>query len=127
MASNNKDKWVILSIYIHKGVKVITKMPDKIKIEKPKIPPSLAPTNFQEIYDKDEPYLTNCIIHNCSIDSKKMDKIEFSQVLFQNVTFNDVTFRNIELTDVVFEHCDLSNADFMEGVIHRVDSKNAKY
>ena len=57
---------------------------------------------------------------NCTIERDKVDKIEFSQVVFKNVIFNEVSFKNIELTDVVFENCDLSNANFMEGIIHRV-------
>ncbi|MDQ7862208.1 pentapeptide repeat-containing protein [Peribacillus frigoritolerans] len=42
------------------------------------------------------------------------------------MTFSDVSFRNIELTDVIFDHCDLTNADFMGGSIHRVEFKRVQ-
>lgn len=92
----------------------------KINIEHPKIPHHLPSANFHEIFYRDEPYLHSCIISNSSVEREKMERIEFSQVIFKNVIIHEVSFKNIELTDVVFENCDLSNADITEGIIHRV-------
>ena len=109
---------------LEKGNNEGDRMATKFKIEQPKIPYDVTPTDFHVM--DDEPYYELCIISDCSIIGEDIHRIRFEQVMFKNVTFIDVSFRNIELTDVIFEKCNLSNTDFSDAIIHRVEFKESK-
>ena len=66
------------------------------------------------------------IIENCTIEQQEAHRVRFDQVIFRNVVFTDTALAGIELTDVRFEHCDLSNVDFNDAVIHRTVFYNCK-
>ena len=93
----------------------------------PKISPNLDKANFQDIFYEEEPYLTNCKITDTVIAHEDIERLIVSNVIFKNVTFIDCTFQKIDLTDVIFENCDLSNTNLSEGIIHRVAFKTVNY
>lgn len=93
------------------------------KIQQPKINSELAAETFQA---RDEAYYHRCVIQDCFIVAEDVEGIVFEEVIFKNVVFEDVAFHKIELMDVIFDHCDLSNADFSLGSIHRAVFKDSK-
>src|SRR5262245_52784863 len=95
----------------------------KQKILQPIIPNELMPMNFE---DRDDTYVSVALISDCSIVGEEIERLKFEQVVFQNVTFIDVSFRYVELIDVIFERCDLSNSNFGDASIHRVEFKESK-
>ncbi len=66
------------------------------------------------------------LFEDCTICGEDIERLCVEKTVFRNVVFIDVSFRHIELTDVIFEKCDLSNADFSGAVIHRTSVKQSK-
>lgn len=94
------------------------------KITVPHIPQKLSQvevTMFQ-----DEEYIHDCLIENCTIDEHEAMNIDISQVVFRNVIFNHSCWPFAKITDTIFEGCDLSNMNFNEGFMDRVQLKNCR-
>src|SRR6476620_2483556 len=107
----------------HRLMKRMINLSQKLKIQQPKIPSSLTPLDFN---DREDSYINMAIISDCSISQEEIEKLIFEEVVFKNVTFLDGSFRFIQLTDVIFDRCDLSNVDFTDGIIHRVEFRDSK-
>ena len=58
--------------------------------------------------------------------SGKLDGLRAEKVIFRNTVFTDVSFRHMECTDVLFDKCDVSNADFSGSIIHRTAFQHSK-
>lgn len=95
-----------------------------MKIETPRIPSELPVTMRQDIQSND--FLEMEMIQDCEIENSKANKVIFDKIIFRNVTFTETAFTSAELTDVIFEKCDLSNVDFSDAVIHRTEFKDCK-
>ncbi|WP_342564648.1 pentapeptide repeat-containing protein [Paenibacillus sp. FSL R7-0345] len=96
------------------------------KIEFPKIPdPALLPPQHIDALQTKEEY-SRCQISDIQLEYQEAEKVSFDKVLFKNVTISESTLRAIELTDVVFENCDLSNVDFSEAFVHRTEFRQCK-
>ncbi|WLD94599.1 pentapeptide repeat-containing protein [Alkalihalobacillus sp. AL-G] len=96
-----------------------------LKITNPKIPSELDSIDLKEKLQYEQ-HFNMCIIRDCEINGETIEKLCFENVVFKNVTFYDVSFRFLELTDVMFEKCDLSNVDFSDAIVHRVHMKDCK-
>ncbi|WP_257348741.1 pentapeptide repeat-containing protein [Pseudalkalibacillus decolorationis] len=95
------------------------------KLQSPKVPAELSPISLEEEIHH-ERYFQMGIVNDCEITGESIEKLCFEKVVFKNVTFQDVSFRFNDLTDVVFDKCDLSNADFGDAIVHRVEMKECK-
>ena len=81
-------------------------------LDSPKLTEHLPEANFQMIYEEDPPSLFHGHLTDCTISDVEIERPDFSKMWFKNVLFQNVSFENVELTDVVFENCDLSNVNF---------------
>lgn len=106
------------SYYFSKGSKSMN------TIQKPKIPEQLPLLSFSEALKEDQ--IKEAVIENGSITGDELHHLCAEQVIFRNMVFMDVSFRHMECTDVRFEKCDLSNADFSGSIIHRTAFQNSK-
>lgn len=98
----------------------------KDKIDLPKISdPALLPPQLIDALQTKEEY-SSCLISDTHFEYQEADKVSFDKVYFKNVTFSDSTLRGIELTDVIFESCDLSNVNFSEAFVHRTEFRQCK-
>ena len=52
--------------------------------------------------------------------------LEFKECKFDNMIFAESKMVKSDLSNVIFEKCDLSNVDFTDSSIHRVVFKNCK-
>lgn len=100
-------------------------MSNKSTIQAPKLPRVLDHLIWNDELEE-EGYIRNGKFQNCNIESQNTKKVIWDSVVFSNVTFVGSSFPFAELTDVVFEECDLSNVDFSESILHRVVIKNCK-
>jgi len=66
------------------------------------------------------------MIQDTVIEHQHANKVIFDKIVFKNVTFLESSLTGIELTDVIFENCDLSNIDFSNAIIHRTQFKECK-
>lgn len=98
----------------------------KHKIDPPKIADNIALPSQQvfSLQTKDE--FSLCSINDQFIDSQEASKVSFEKVLFRNVTITESSLSGIELTDVIFERCDLSNVNFSDAFVHRTEFRNCK-
>ncbi|ULO06492.1 pentapeptide repeat-containing protein [Paenibacillus sp. 19GGS1-52] len=98
----------------------------KHKIDPPKIADNIAlpPQEIFSLQTKDE--FSFCSINDQFIDSQEAGKVSFEKVLFRNVTITESSLSGIELTDVIFERCDLSNVNFSDAFVHRTEFRNCK-
>lgn len=96
---------------------------DMNTIQKPKIPKELPVLSFAEALQDDQ--IKEAIIEN-GIISGKLHGLRAEKVIFRNTVFTDVSFRHMECTDVLFEKCDVSNADFSGSIIHRTVFQHSK-
>ena len=100
-------------------------MSNKSTIQAPKLPRVLDHLIWNDELEE-EGYIRNAKFQNCNIESQNTKKVIWDSVVFSNVIFIGSSFPFAELTDVVFEECDLSNVDFSESILHRVVIKNCK-
>ncbi|AEP86050.1 pentapeptide repeat-containing protein [Bacillus spizizenii] len=98
---------------------------NKVVIQKPHIPENLQTADFHETVTQDD-VVSMHLFADCTICDEDIERLCVENTIFRNVVFIDVSFRHIELTDVIFEKCDLSNADFSGAVIHRTSVKQSK-
>lgn len=98
---------------------------NKIVIQKPHIPENLQTADFHETVTQND-VVSMHLFADCTICGEDIERLCVEKTIFRNVVFIDVSFRHIELTDVIFEKCDLSNADFSGAVIHRTSVKQSK-
>ncbi|MEK5082652.1 pentapeptide repeat-containing protein [Bacillus sp. FSL H8-0515] len=98
---------------------------NKTVIQKPHIPENLQTADFHETAAQDE-VISMHLFEDCTICGEDIERLCVEKTIFRNVVFIDVSFRHIELTDVIFEKCGLSNADFSGAVVHRTSVKQSK-
>lgn len=97
----------------------------KNKIESPKISiPLLEPQDVYSLESREE--ICNKSIEDLTIDNQEANRVSFDKVLFKNVVITESALREIELTDTIFEKCDLSNIDFSGSFIHRTEFRDCK-
>ncbi|MNO13053.1 Pentapeptide repeats (8 copies) [compost metagenome] len=98
----------------------------KNKIDPPKITGenSLLPQQIHTLQSKEE--ISHCLISDSLIEYQEAARVSFDKVIFRNVTIAGSTLNAIELTDVIFEHCDLSNVNFSDAFVHRTEFRNCK-
>jgi uncharacterized protein YjbI with pentapeptide repeats len=96
------------------------------KIEKPKIQSNLEPAQFEDVYYDEDPMLSNCEIKHAFVEGEELERLVLSRVSFKGVRLLNSSFRRADVTDTVFDNCDLSNTRFEEGIIHRVHFKDCK-
>ncbi|WP_310831757.1 pentapeptide repeat-containing protein [Paenibacillus pedocola] len=98
----------------------------KDKIDLPKISdPALLPPQQIDLLETKEEY-SNCLISDVQFEYQEADKVSFDKVFFKNVIISNSSLRGIELTDVIFENCDLSNVNFSEAFVHRTEFRQCK-
>ncbi|WP_062049883.1 pentapeptide repeat-containing protein [Bacillus sp. JCM 19034] len=98
-----------------------------MKIEQPKgIKGNLRETTIKELIEHEDYELSSVRIEDETVEFLTIEKPIFSKVVFKNVTFHQATFPAIDMTDVVFENCNLANVKIHEGLIHRVAFKGCK-
>ncbi|RTE08902.1 pentapeptide repeat-containing protein [Paenibacillus whitsoniae] len=97
-----------------------------LKIEQPKLPADMPPLVLKEERMEPEDSFHTGIISQCDIDNQRAYKVAFDKIIFRNVTFSRISMKEIELTDVIFEKCDLSNVDFGTATIHRTEFRDCK-
>ncbi|MBY0014427.1 pentapeptide repeat-containing protein [Paenibacillus typhae] len=96
------------------------------KIETPKITDAaLLPLQPIDALQTKEEY-SRCQISDIQLEYQEAEKVSFDKVLFKNVIISESSLRAIELTDVIFENCDLSNVNFSEAFIHRTEFRQCK-
>lgn len=95
-----------------------------MKIEPPKIPSELAIIKIMDV-DSNGSFDMGTI-QDCVIENLEANKTIFDQIIFKNVTFTETALTGVELTDVIFEKCDLSNVNFSGAIIHRTEFKECK-
>lgn len=98
----------------------------KNKIESPKINEltPLSALQVDSLMSKEE--YSSCLISDCLIEYQEAERVSFDKVMFKNVTITESSLGGIELTDVIFENCDLSNVDFSEAFVHRTEFRHCK-
>lgn len=101
------------------------------KAEKPKILPPKIPLQLEKI-DLSQEQLENDFIYSlgsicdCTLGNGSAEHGTFEKMTMRNVNFENSSLPFLELTDVVFENCNLSNGIFSGAVIHRVVFRNCK-
>lgn len=78
------------------------------KIEPPRIPDPglLTPQDIHTLASKDE--FSRCLFEGALIEYQEATRVAFDKTIFKNVTITESSLQRIELTDVIFDHCDLS-------------------
>lgn len=96
------------------------------KIEQPRIPEPelLLPQQIHSLASKDE--FSRCLISGSLIEYQDAARVSFDKTIFKNVTIAESSLNGIELTDVIFDHCDLSNVDFSDAFIHRTAFRDCR-
>ncbi|WP_413374821.1 pentapeptide repeat-containing protein [Alkalihalobacillus sp. 1P02AB] len=97
----------------------------KTKRQKPKLPRVLSELNLGEQLEE-EKYIHNGLIENQVIHVQEYEKVFFDQLVFKNVSFVGSFFELLECADVIFDHCDFSNAELNQAVFHRVEFIHCK-
>jgi uncharacterized protein YjbI with pentapeptide repeats len=126
MAYMPKRNWSARNNEHDKGAAPTMKKVKKAQTEPPKLPVDLPELelNFELIQNHD--HFESGIVHDCIIEGLQASKVSVDRVLFHNVTFTETSLRAVELTDVLFEKCDLSNVSFHDAAIHRTEFRNCK-
>lgn len=98
----------------------------KPKIEAPKIPDNLSVWSHEvlSLQPKDDFRLGS--ISDVTLEYQEAAKVSFEKVMFKNVTVTDSSLIGIELTDVIFDKCDLSNVCLTDSFFHRTEFRNCK-
>ncbi|WP_162160625.1 pentapeptide repeat-containing protein [Paenibacillus gorillae] len=78
-----------------------------------------------EVMEQDSEFVDR-IVQDCELYGEAPYKACFDRMKFTNVTMRGARMRKSEFTDVIFERCDLSNADFQDAIFHRVVFKDCK-
>ncbi|MDQ1235850.1 uncharacterized protein YjbI with pentapeptide repeats [Paenibacillus sp. SORGH_AS306] len=97
-----------------------------ISIEAPKIPQHLE-TLHEPLYtlqSKDE--FSHARIEHFTIDRQEAQRVSFDKTIFEHVDMIESHLAEIELTDVIFDQCDLSNIPFPRSFVHRTEFRNCK-
>ncbi|MFF3925268.1 pentapeptide repeat-containing protein [Paenibacillus lactis] len=92
-----------------------------LKIIKPKLPKQLEPIRLSDAGIDDEASFQQFFCKDETLSDITAHKVLFDQMTFDSVAFERVSLRHAELTDIVFRQCDLSNVDFSEAILHRVE------
>ncbi|WP_227011657.1 pentapeptide repeat-containing protein [Paenibacillus lutimineralis] len=96
-----------------------------LKIEPPRVAPDeLSLLELPGIGSNDNYEMA--LVQDCVIEDQEANKATFDMVKFKNVLFSNTSLTGIELTDVIFEKCDLSNIDFSGAIIHRTEFRDCK-
>lgn len=96
------------------------------KMDQPNIPDQLDILTHEvhSLRTKDEFRLKS--VSDVFIDGQDAQKVSFDKCVFKNVTVTESALVGIELTDVVFERCDLSNVCLTDSFLHRTEFRNCK-
>ncbi|MFF2091494.1 pentapeptide repeat-containing protein [Paenibacillus sp. NPDC058174] len=95
-------------------------------VDLPKVPASLESLDLDINELGQDCEFIDSIVQDCELYGEAPYKACFDRMKFTNVTMRGVRMRKSEFTDVIFERCDLSNADFQDAIFHRVVFKDCK-
>ncbi|MFC0233714.1 pentapeptide repeat-containing protein [Vagococcus entomophilus] len=90
----------------------------------PKIPHSLQLGEID--YLKDEQHLFQLELKDENWVGLDTSQVYFQQTLLNKCLFSGSHFTRFECMDVIFNHCDLSNVEWIGGSFHRIIFKNCK-
>src|SRR5690625_6908183 len=85
-----------------------------MNINRPKIQDDLPITNFYDVFDVENPFISHVVISDCEINLEFNELIEFSNVKFVNVNFNGTRLDKVFFKNCLFNNCDLSDTHFYE-------------
>jgi len=96
------------------------------KIDVPNIPDNLSDLThaIMSLQSKDDYRLG--VVSDTVIDNQDAKRVSFEKTMFKNVTVMESSLIGVELTDVVFDKCDLSNVCLTDSFLHRVEFRNCK-
>ncbi|MCM3748624.1 pentapeptide repeat-containing protein [Paenibacillus pasadenensis] len=97
----------------------------RLKLETPRLPGELSELTLPAAFGTREMFESG-LVEEQRIEELEASRVVFDGVKFRHVTFSSVKLQEIELTDVVFEKCDLSNVDLSGAVIHRAEFRSCK-
>ncbi|MFD0959268.1 pentapeptide repeat-containing protein [Paenibacillus chungangensis] len=95
-----------------------------IKLEKPRLPHHLPLLELDRL-DSGQ-YIQEGLLQDASMEYQEAHKVIVDKTVFRNVVFTESSLIGSELTDVVFDKCDLSNANFSDAIIHRSEFLDCK-
>ena len=93
-------------------------------LEAPKLPKVLDEIPYKDLQSDD--FFEMGMFKDTMIENRKATKVTFDNFRFESVTMTETSLHFLELTDVIFERCDLSNLDFSNATIHRTEFRNCK-
>ncbi|MGL4522543.1 MAG: pentapeptide repeat-containing protein [Bacilli bacterium] len=101
-------------------------MKKSIQVQFPKLPKVLDEevTIYTPIEDGDRFDRGN--VRNKTFFEERARRVVSNEVVFEHCNFADVEFVQSEWIDVVFSHCDLSNCNLSSSIFHRVSFQNCK-
>lgn len=108
---------------VHHPFRVVDKMTD-IKVRAPKINKLLPESGWEEAFDEEDASVRAVCVEGGQATSD--GRVIFDGVLFRKTDFRGFRAPASELLDVVFEGCDLSNADFSRSSLHRCEFRGTK-
>lgn len=94
-----------------------------MKIVKPKIK-TLNEIAFNDLNTEEE--ICNFKVTKNPDTKIILEEKTIDSFIFEKIDFKDIELIDIDLTDVIFDGCDLSNKDFNEKYLSRVVFKNCK-
>ncbi|KQY83383.1 hypothetical protein ASD24_14015 [Paenibacillus sp. Root52] len=99
---------------------------NEFKLALPKLPRQLEAVPVEVLQLHDEQTIEQGLYENGSLSGCEANKVLMEKVHFKHVVFEDMALPGVEITDAIFEHCDLSNANWSEAIIHRATFLHCK-
>ncbi|GIP37158.1 hypothetical protein J31TS4_04380 [Paenibacillus sp. J31TS4] len=75
---------------------------------------------------EEEEQLEDGVLEDTVVTAEGAAKVRLDRLVLRNVRFEGAALPQLEGTDLLFERCDLSNADFSESILHRTAFVNCK-
>lgn len=97
-----------------------------MKMDAPRISRELPRKGFKEIFYEEDFSLETCEVVDSVFDNEVIDKIRLYDVVIKDCSFIQTDFGRADMTDVIFDGCNLSNAVLRKSSIHRVVFRNCK-
>ncbi|MGN7455943.1 pentapeptide repeat-containing protein [Paenibacillus pasadenensis] len=97
----------------------------RLKLEAPRLPAELERLSLPARLGTRDAF-EHGLVEGERLEELDADKVVFDGVVFRGVTFDSAKLRSLELTDVLFDRCDLSNADLSRAVVHRAQFRSCK-
>ncbi len=95
-----------------------------VKVRAPKLMRELPETTWEDAFDEEDSSIrTSCVEGG---QASAGGRVIFDGVLFRKTDFRGFRAPASELMDVVFDGCDLSNADFSRSSLHRCEFRGSK-